>query len=114
MVLVHMDFAGDKRAVGKSMIVGRMIFSIVEGLGCVGGQSHVFVQKLLVRPVPASHAEKASIRIGTRANDGVWFSTGQIERGMNMDSIMLSRHSRAEMRCVRWNASPRLLNVNAE
>lgn len=31
-----------------------------------------------------------------------------------MDSIMLSRHSRAEMRCVRWNASPRLLNVNAE
>ena len=68
----------------------------------------------MARPVPASHAAKASIRIGTRANDGVWFSTGQIERGMNMDSIMLSRHSRAEMRCVRWNASPRLLNVNAE
>ncbi len=29
----------------------------------------------MARPVPASHAEKASIRIGTRANDGVWFST---------------------------------------
>lgn len=37
VVLVYMDFVGDKRVVGKSMIVGRMIFSIVEGLGCVGG-----------------------------------------------------------------------------
>lgn len=68
----------------------------------------------IARPVPASHAEKASIRIGTMVKDGVWFSTDQIERGMNMDSIMLSRQSRAEMRCVRWNANPKLLNVNAE
>lgn len=50
MVLVHMNFAGDRRAVGKSIIVGRIIFSIVEGLGCVGDQSHVFVQRLLVWP----------------------------------------------------------------
>lgn len=58
----------------------------------------------MARPVPASHAEKASIRIGTRANDGVWFSTGQIERGMNMDSIMLSRHSRAALPRPRGHA----------
>ena len=49
MVLVHMDFAGDKRAVGKSMIVGRMIFSIVEGLGCVGGQSETLPFVFLTR-----------------------------------------------------------------
>lgn len=31
MVLVHMDFAGDRRVIGRSMVVGRMIFSIVGG-----------------------------------------------------------------------------------
>lgn len=40
MVLVHRNFGGDSRAVGRSMIVGRMIFSIAEGLGCAGGRSH--------------------------------------------------------------------------
>ena len=55
----------------------------------------------MARPVAASHAEKASIRIGTRVKDGVWFSIDHIDRGMNMDSIMLSRHSRAEIRWVR-------------
>ena len=48
VVLVHMDFAGDRRVVGRSMIVGRMIFSIVRGLGCVGDRSRVFVWRLLV------------------------------------------------------------------
>lgn len=67
----------------------------------------------IANPVPASHAEKASIRMGTRVKDGVEFSIGQRERGMNMDSIMLSRHRRAEIKWVRWNASPRLLRVNA-
>lgn len=68
----------------------------------------------IARPVLASHAENANIRMGTRVNDGVWFSIGQIDSGINMESIMLSRHRRAEIRWVRWNASPRLLNVNAE
>ena len=68
----------------------------------------------IARPVPASHAENASISTGTMVNDGVWFSIGQIERAMYMDSIMLSRHSRAEIRWVRWNASPRLLRIKAE
>lgn len=40
VVLVHRNFGGDSRAVGRSMIVGRIIFSIVGGLGYVGGLSH--------------------------------------------------------------------------
>lgn len=68
----------------------------------------------MARPVPASHAEKVSISTGASVNDDIWFSTDQVERGIYMDSIMLSRHSKAEIRWVRWNASPRLLNVNAE
>lgn len=31
-----------------------------------------------------------------------------------MDSIMFFRYSRVEMRCVWWNVSFRLLNVNVE
>lgn len=31
-----------------------------------------------------------------------------------MESIMLSKHNRAEIRCVRWKASPRLLRVKAK
>lgn len=41
------------------------------------------------------------MRIGTRVNDGVWLSIGHIERGINMDNIMLSKQSRAEIRWVR-------------
>lgn len=43
VVFVHRVFGGDNRAVGRSMAVGSMIFSIVVGLGCVGGRSRVFV-----------------------------------------------------------------------
>ena len=39
---------------------------------------------------------------------------GHIERATYMESIMLSRHSSAEIRCVRWKARPRLLRVKAE
>lgn len=39
VVLVHRNFGGDSRAVGRSMTVGRMIFSIVVGLGYAGGRS---------------------------------------------------------------------------
>lgn len=31
VVLVHMNFAGDSRVIGRSMIIGRMIFNIVRG-----------------------------------------------------------------------------------
>lgn len=33
---------------------------------------------------------------------------------MYIDNIMLSKHSKAEIRCVRWKASPKLLKVKAE
>lgn len=68
----------------------------------------------IARPVPASQAENVSMSTGTRVNDVAWFSTGQVDRAMYIDSIMLSRHSRAEIRWVRWKASPKLLRVKAE
>lgn len=46
VVFVHRNFWGDRRAVGKSMIVGRMIFNIVVGLSCVSGLSREFVWRL--------------------------------------------------------------------
>lgn len=51
--------------------------------------------------MPASHAENVSMRIGVREEEGVWFSTGHVDRAMYIDSIMLSRQSRAETRCTR-------------
>ena len=65
-------------------------------------------------PVPASHAEKVNMKIGrmAEADDCVWI--GHIDRATYIDSIMLSRHSRAEIKWVRWNASPRALRVKAE
>lgn len=48
VVLVHRNFCRDRRVVGRSMIVGRMIFNIVGGLGCVSGQNCEFVWRLLV------------------------------------------------------------------
>lgn len=48
VVLVHRSFWGDRRAVGRSMIVGRRIFSIVRGLGYVSGRTHGFVWRRLV------------------------------------------------------------------
>lgn len=68
----------------------------------------------IASPVAASQAENVNIRMGIRAKDGVWFSRDQDERAMYTDSIMLSRHSRAETRWVRWKASPRQLRVKAE
>lgn len=47
VVLVHRNFGGDSRAVGRSMIVGRMIFSIVGGLDYVGGPSRGCAWRLL-------------------------------------------------------------------
>lgn len=68
----------------------------------------------IASPVPASQAENASMRIGIGEKAVIWFSTGQIERAIYMDSIMLSKHSNAETKWVRWKASPRLLRVKAE
>lgn len=66
------------------------------------------------RPVAASQAENANMRSGRRVADVVWVWIGHMERAMYMDNIMLSRHSRAETRCVRWKARPSPLRVKAE
>lgn len=68
----------------------------------------------IARPAPASQAEKASMMIGIRVGDVAWFSIGQMDRAIYIDSIMLSRHNRAEIRWVRWKANPRPLRVKAE
>ena len=38
----------------------------------------------------------------------------QSERAMKRDSIMPSKHKRADRRCVRWNARPVSPSINAE
>lgn len=68
----------------------------------------------IAKPVPASHAENVSTRIGTMVNEETWFSMDHIDRPTNIDSIMLSRHSRADTRWVRWKASPSPLKMKAE
>lgn len=46
VVLVHRNFGGDSRAVGRSIIVGKMIFSIVVGLGYAGDRNRGCVWRL--------------------------------------------------------------------
>ena len=48
VVLIHRNFAGDRRAVGGRRSVGRRIFSIGGGLSCVGGRSRECGLRLLV------------------------------------------------------------------
>lgn len=52
-------------------------------------------------PVPASQAEKVSMMMGRIVWDDVWVWIGHIARATYMDSIIPSRHRRAEIRCVR-------------
>lgn len=68
----------------------------------------------MARPVLASHAEKVSTMMGTVVNEGVWLSMGHIVRPTNIESIILSRHNRADTRWVRWKASPSPLRAKAE
>lgn len=48
VVLVHRSFWGDRRVVGRSIIVGRRIFSIVGGLDYVDDRIRGFVWRRLV------------------------------------------------------------------
>jgi len=52
VVLGHRSFWGDSSVIGMSMIIGKITFSIVGGLGYVGGRSRGFVLKLQVLPGP--------------------------------------------------------------
>lgn len=54
------------------------------------------------------------MRMGVRAVDVVWVSAGQIDRAIYMESIILSKHNRAEIRWVRWKANPKQLRVKEE
>lgn len=51
--------------------------------------------------MPASQAENVSMNTGIRVNDAAWFSIGQVDKPIYMASIMLSKHSRAEIKWVR-------------
>lgn len=64
--------------------------------------------------MPASQAEKDSISIGVIISDGVCNWVGHIARAMNRDNIMLSRHSRVEIKWVRCNERPIMLIIKAE
>lgn len=64
-------------------------------------------------PVPASQAENVSMRTGMMVEDGVCIWMGHMAKATYRDSIILSRHSSAAIRCVRWKARPRLLRVKA-
>ena len=68
----------------------------------------------IARPTPASQAENVNMSTGIRLADVVLVSIGHVDNMIYRDSIMLSKHSRAEIRWVRWKASPRLLRVKAE
>lgn len=48
MVFVHMSLGGERRVVGSSIRVGKMIFNIVGGLGFVSGRSHEFAWRPLI------------------------------------------------------------------
>lgn len=52
-------------------------------------------------PVPASQAENVSMRMGNSIEDVVWVWIGHMDRATYMDSIMPSKHSRAEIKWVR-------------
>ena len=48
MALIHRNLVGDRRAVGGSRRVGRRIFNIGGGLGCVGDRNRECGLRLLV------------------------------------------------------------------
>lgn len=48
--------------------------------------------------MPASQAEKDSINIGVSISDEVCSWMGHIDKAINKDSIMLSKHSKVEIR----------------
>lgn len=66
------------------------------------------------RPALASQAENASRRTG--AVDKLVASSCRVqrERAINKDSIIPSKHRRAESKWVRWKARPVSPNIKAE
>lgn len=63
------------------------------------------------RPALASQAEKASKSMGEAEKLVESSCRVQIERAIKRDSIIASKHKRAERRWVRWNARPVSPNI---
>lgn len=61
----------------------------------------------------ASQAENARSRTGRGEKLVEERLMDHRERAINNESIMPSRHKRADKRCVRWNASPDSPNIKA-
>lgn len=66
------------------------------------------------KPALASQAEKARRSIGATVWETASSCRDQIDRAIKSESIMPSRHKRADRRWVRWKAKPARPRVNAE
>ena len=66
------------------------------------------------RPALASQAEKARRIIGAIEKLEEFSCRVQSAKAMNRDSIIPSKHKRADKRWVRWNVSPIRPSVNVE
>ena len=66
------------------------------------------------RPALASQAEKASRIIGATENPRDPSCKVHNEKAINRESIIPSKHRRAESKWVRWNVSPMRPNTNVE
>lgn len=66
------------------------------------------------RPALASQAENARRSIGEAEKLVESSCNAHKERARNRESIMPSRHKRAERRWVRWNAKPVRPNIKAD
>ena len=65
-------------------------------------------------PALASQAENARRSIGEAEKWVVFSCRAHSERAINRESIIPSKHKRAERRWVRWNASPDNPSIKAE
>ena len=66
------------------------------------------------RPALASQAEKAKRSIGAAEYPVASSWRDHSERAIKSESIMPSKQSSADKRCVRWNARPINPRINAE
>lgn len=65
------------------------------------------------RPALASHAENARSSIGDAAKLVTLSSKAQMDRAKKRDSIIPSRHKRADNKCARLNARPERARTKA-
>lgn len=66
------------------------------------------------RPALASQAEKANRSIGEAEKLVESSCKVQIERAIKRESIMASRHNKADKRWVRWSAKPISPNIKVD